>query len=152
MLLASDVLTVFRRRIGDTESPYTFEDVTLYGYISDAIAQIEVDWARGISFSITEEDIGEGNIVTRYDIVTDYDLQSVDTQLFAVKSHYLITLTTKSKADRDNFRMVKGRLTLDNTNQAKDHAETLRILDSEYKRTLLVIKNGGLGIKGIRVE
>jgi hypothetical protein len=83
---------------------------------------------------------------------TNYELQNIDAQLFAIKAHYIITLTTKSKADRDNFRMVKGRLTLDNTNQADDHAETLRLLDAEYRRTLFLIKNGGLANKGVRVE
>jgi hypothetical protein len=152
MITVNDVLQVFRRRIGDTETPYTYEDNLLIGYIQDGISQVEMDWSRGIGVTITIIDDTVVPPTTTIEFDTNYELQNIDAQLFAIKAHYIITLTTKSKADRDNFRMVKGRLTLDNTNQADDHAETLRLLDAEYKRTLFLIKNGGLANKGVRVE
>jgi hypothetical protein len=147
MITVDDVLKVFRRRIGDTDTPFTYEDDLLYGYISDAVNQVEIDYNRGISVNITTE----GDITTAtFD--SPIDLQGGDAQLFAIKAHYIITLRTKDRSDRDNFRMVKGRLTLDNTNQSKDHAETLRLLDIEYKNTLYKARTGGFSIKGVRVE
>jgi hypothetical protein len=132
----SDIVNVLRRRIGDTESPYTFTDELLIGYIEDAVASVEMDWSRGF-----EVNLG----------VFNQQPDKKDTNLFCIKAHYLIKLRTKDKADRDNFRMVKGRLTLDNTNQSADHKDTLEFIDKEYKQTLYRMKNGG-SIKGIRME
>src|SRR5205085_5473543 len=103
-----ECIDTLRRRIGDTELPYTYTDDLLKGYIADAVSQVELDYTRGVAveFGFFVED------VTPQDVV-----------LFCVKAHYLVTLRTKDKAGRDNFRMVKGRLTLDNTGQAKDHKD-----------------------------
>jgi hypothetical protein len=131
-----DVINVLRRRIGDTEEPFTFTDDLLIGYIEDAVASVEVDWERGFEVSF-----GAFNVVP----------DKKDANLFCVKAHYLIKLRTKDKADRDNFRMVKGRLTLDNTNQSTDHKDTLELIDKEYKRLLYRAKNGGR-IDGVRME
>jgi hypothetical protein len=130
------VVNILRRRIGDTEEPYTFTNTLLEGYIEDAVAYVEMDWKRGY-----EVDTGLFNKLP----------DKTDANLFAVKAHYLIKLRTKDKADRDNFRMVKGRLTLDNTNQSKDHQESLELIDKEYKQLLHRAKNNG-SIKGIRME
>jgi hypothetical protein len=132
----SDVLLVLRRRIGDNVDPFTYDDDLLTGYIEDAVAQVELDWARGFSV-----DFGSFNI----------EPTKQDANLFCVKAHYLMKVSTKDQADRNNFRMVKGRLTLDNTNQAKDHKDTLELLEREYKRTLHQCKNGPT-IKGVRLE
>lgn len=132
----ADVLLVFRRRIGDLVAPYTYDDNTLTGYIEDAVAKVEMDWYRGYSV-----DNGVFNI----------EPSKQDTSLFCIKAHYLLQLSIKDQADRNNFRMVKGRLTLDNTNQAKDHLDTLNMLNDEYKKTLLRAKNGPT-IKGVRME
>lgn len=131
-----DVLNMFRRRIGDTEEPFTFTDDLLVGYIEDAVASVEMDWERG--FDVT---LGSFNI----------EPEKKDVNLFCIKAHYLLKLRTKDKADRDNFRMVKGRLTLDNTNQSADHKDTLEFIDKEYKRLMYRAKNGG-GINGVRME
>lgn len=130
------MVEMLRRRIGDTEEPYTFEDDILIGYIEDAVSYVEIDWARGY-----EVEFGSFNI----------EPNKLDASLFVLKAHYLIKLRTKDKADRDNFRMVKGRLTLDNTNQSSDHKDTLEHLTKEYRQALYRVKNGG-SIKGIRVE
>lgn len=132
----SDVLLILRRRVGDTTLPYTYDDDTLTGYIEDSIAQVELDWYRGFSL-----DYGMFNI----------EPDKKDANLFCIKAHYLIQLGMKDQADRNNFRMVKGRLTLDNTNQAKDHLDTLNMLNEEYRKALLRAKNGPT-IKGIRME
>jgi hypothetical protein len=132
----SDVLLVFRRRIGDLTTPYTYDDITLQGYIEDAVAQVEMDWTRGFSV-----DFGLFNQIPT----------KQDASLFCIKAHYLLQLSIKDQADRNNFRMVKGRLTLDNTNQAKDHLDTLNMLNEEYRKVLLKAKNGST-IKGIRLE
>lgn len=130
------IIKVLRRRIGDTETPYTFTDELLEGYIEDAVASVEVDWKRDF-----EVDSG----------LFSKEPSKQDVNLFCIKAHYLIKLRTKDKADRDNFRMVKGRLTLDNTNQSKDHMDTLEAIDKEYKQALYRTKNDGT-IKGIRME
>ena len=132
----SMMLQMLRRRVGDTEAPYTYDDELLKGYLSDAIYAVEMDWERG--FQIEN------------DIFLPVPTQR-DATLFCIKAHYLLKLRTKDKADRDNFRMVKGRLTLDNTNQSGDHLETLKLLEKEYTRTLFKFKNGGR-IEGVRVE
>lgn len=132
----SDILLILRRRIGDTEDPFTFDDDLLTGYIEDSVAQVEVDWTRGF-----EVEFGSFN----------QEPTKQDANLFCIKAHYLIKLRTKDKADRDNFRMVKGRLTLDNTNQSSDHKDTLELIDKEYRRVLYRAKNGG-NISGVRME
>lgn len=132
----NQVVGILRRRIGDTEEPYTFTDDLLVGYIDDAVSQVELDWNRGYIVEIDE---------------FNQDVEKISANLFAIKAHYLIKLRTKDKADRDNFRMVKGRLTLDNTNQSKDHKDTLDVIEKEYRQTLYRARNGG-SIKGIRME
>lgn len=132
-----DCLNTLRRRIGDTDTPYTYADSLLIGYISDAVNEVELDYKRGIFV--------DNNIF-------DNDITSQDVVLFCIKAHYLLTLRNKELSDRNNFRMVKGRLTLDNTNQSKDHAETLEVIADEYRRVLYRIKNGGKSIQGVRVE
>jgi hypothetical protein len=132
----SDVLLVLRRRIGDNVDPFTYDDDLLTGYVEDAVAQVELDWARGFSV-----DFGSFNV----------EPTKLDANLFCIKAHYLMKLSTKDQADRNNFRMVKGRLTLDNTNQAKDHKDTLDLIDKEYKKALYHSKNGPT-IKGVRLE
>jgi hypothetical protein len=47
--------------------------------------------------------------------------------------------------------MKKGRLTLDNTGQSKDHKETLELIEKEYSRLLYRLKHGG-SIHGVRME
>ena|SRR5437763_3642359 len=135
-LVMTDVLQIFRRRIGDLTLPYTYDDSILQGYIEDAVAQVEIDWHRGYSV-----DFGLFNMSP----------SKQDANLFCIKAHYILQLSIKDQADRNNFRMVKGRLTLDNTNQAKDHLDTLNILNEEYKKFLLRAKNGPT-IKGVRME
>lgn len=132
-----DCLDALRRRIGDTDTPYTYADSLLTGYISDAVNEVELDYERGISvqYGTFPKDISTSDVV-----------------LFCVKAHYLMTLRNKDLSDRNNFRMVKGRLTLDNTNQSKDHADMLAHLTAEYTRVLFRAKSGGNSIKGVRVE
>src|SRR5206468_7520627 len=102
--------------------------------IYQSVSQVELDWSRGFSV-----DFGIFNI----------EPTKLDANLFCIKAHYLMKLGTKDQADRNNFRMVKGRLTLDNTNQAKDHKDTLDLIDKEYKKALYHSKNGPT-IKGVR--
>ncbi|HLI46306.1 MAG TPA: hypothetical protein VKU94_03850 [Geobacterales bacterium] len=137
----ADCLPILRRRIGDMVSPYTYSDTVLESYLSDAIQYVETDWNRGLDVD------SDNNIVSPNNIV----LTKKDLNLFCVKAHYLIQLMSKDQADRNNFRMVKGRLTLDNTNQSKDHLDTLNLLDKEYRRLLHQTKNGPT-IRGIRME
>lgn len=131
-----ECIDTLRRRIGDTEEPFSFEDDLLTGYISDAVIEVELDYPRGI--------------IVDFGFFTS-EITAADVVLFCIKAHYLLKLRTKDKADRDNFLMKKGRLTLDNTNQAKDHMDTLDFIQKEYKRILVQFKNGGL-MKGIRME
>ena len=128
---------MLRRRIGDTDEPYTFSDELLTGYIEDAVAQVELDYSTGISTEL-------GLFVE--------DIPVPNANLFVLKAHYLVKLRTKDKADRDNFRMVKGRLTLDNSNQARDHGETLKFLIDEYQKTLYRVRSNGASIRGVRME
>jgi hypothetical protein len=135
-LAMSDVIMILRRRIGDTVAPFTYTDDLLSGYIGDAVTQVELDWERGFSV-----DFGLFNL----------PIARSDANLFCIKAHYLIKLSTKDQADRNNFRMVKGRLTLDNTNQSKDHKDTLESIEKEYKQVLYRAKNGG-SLTGVRME
>jgi hypothetical protein len=132
------ILKILRRRIGDTDTPYTFTDDLLTGYIEDAVAQVEMDWERGF-------------MVDSASSVFNIEPTMQDATLFCIKAHYLIKLRTKDKADRDNFRMVKGRLTLDNTNQSSDHKDTLEFIEKEYRRTIYRMKNSG-SLTGVRME
>lgn len=136
MVDAPTLLSMFRRRIGDTEAPYTYTDDLLYGYLEDAVISVEGDWTRGF--------------VLASKIIVPLPTR-MDASLFCLKAHYLLKLGIKDKADRDNFRMVKGRLTLDNTNQSKDHLDTLKLLETEYRTMLFRAKTGGK-ITGVRVE
>jgi hypothetical protein len=133
----NDVIKTLRRRIGDEIGPFVFTDEILTGYVEDAVSQVELDLPRGFSV-----DLGVFNI----------EPTKPDCILFAIKAHYLIKLRTKDKADRDNFLLRKGSLTLDNTKQSSDHKETLDLIASEYKKTLFQVKNSGLSIKGVRME
>lgn len=133
----NECLLMLRRRIGDTEEPYVFSDSLLMGYVEDAVAQVEMDYKRGITLN--------SNVFVE-------DIEPTDVVLFTIKAHYLIKLRTKDKADRDNFLMKKGRLTLDNTGQAKDHADTLDLINKEYVLALTKVKNGGSSFKGVRME
>jgi hypothetical protein len=132
-----ECIDTLRRRIGDTEEPFTFADDLLTGYIGDAVDQVELDFNRGVVVSFG---------------FFDTDITPIDVALFCIKAHYLMTLRAKDKAGRDNFRMVKGRLTLDNTGQAKDHKDTLELIDKEYIKALVRAKNGGKSIEGLRLE
>jgi hypothetical protein len=125
-----------RRRIGDTETPFVFDDDIIDGYISDAILSVEADWSRGIFLDGVD---------------FSQPIEKMDAMLFSVKAHYLIKLRTKDKADRDNFLMKKGRLTLDNTGQSSDHKDTLEMIEKEYSRLLYRLKHGG-SIRGVRME
>jgi hypothetical protein len=149
MVTVSDCLSTLRRRIGDTDTPFTYTDAILLGYISDAVDSVELEYQRGVSVLITTDPITS---TTTGQFVTTVDLTPLDAQVYAIKAHYLMTLGTKSQADRNNFRMVKGRLTLDNTNQAKDHKDTLDEISKEFTRALVRLKNGGSSIKGVRIE
>jgi hypothetical protein len=155
MASVSDCLSMLRRRIGDTDTPFVFTDDLLYGFISDSVNQVELDYKRGFIITSSVDNTDPSNPVTTYSFSNYLDgtLEPgvLDLELFVVKAHFNVVLRTKVKADRDNFRMVKGRLTLDNTNQAGDHKDTLEILDREYRKTLLQIKNNGQ-IKGVRLE
>jgi hypothetical protein len=132
-----ECIDTLRRRIGDNDTPFIFTDDLLTGYISDAVSEVELDYRRDITV-----DVGFfTNEITMQDVI-----------LFCVKAHYLITLRSKDKAGRDNFRMVKGRLTLDNTGQARDHKDTIEILEKEYARVLLRSRSNGGSIQGVRVE
>jgi hypothetical protein len=132
-------LETLRRRIGDTETPYTFEDSLLVGYITDAVDEVELDFKRDFYVDLSINEFNK-------------PLERTDVVLFSIKAHYLFKLRTKDKADRDNFLLKKGRLTLDNSNQSKDHDETLERLEKEYRRLLYQSKNGGFSIKGVRME
>lgn len=132
-----ECIDTLRRRIGDTETPFTYTDDLLTGYISDAVNEVELDYERGLFVDF-------GTFIN--------DISNQDVVLFCIKAHYLMTLRAKDLSDRNNFRMVKGRLTLDNTNQSKDHADTLEHLTNEYKKVLYRAKSGGNSIKGVRVE
>lgn len=132
-----DIVNILRRRIGDDVEPFVFSDDSLTGYIEDAVAQVELDLPRGFVV-----DFGTFN----------QEPNKSDGILFAIKAHYLVKLRTKDKSDRDNFLLRKGSLTLDNTKQSSDHKETLDLLESEYKKALFQVRNGGLSIKGVRME
>ncbi|MNT28031.1 hypothetical protein D3C72_1636880 [compost metagenome] len=132
-----ECVQILRRRVGDTETPYVFEDDLLIGYITDAVLHVELDHYRGISVMNNE-----------FETAVD----AIDAVLICIKAHYLLKLRTKDKADRDNFLMRKGRLTLDNTGQSGDHAETLKLINSEYQAMLVKVKNGGSSMKGVRME
>lgn len=131
-----ECLGILRRRIGDTEEPFTITDEILTGYMEDAVSVVETDYPRGIK--------------TEFGLFVP-DILLEDATLFAIKAHYLVALGIKSKSDRDNFLMRKGRLTLDNSRQSGDHKETLDLIDKEYKRVLAQRRNFGQ-LKGIRME
>jgi len=137
MVNINTIISMLRRRIGDTESPYGFDDSLLQGYIEDAVYQVELDYPQGFTIN--------SGVFNK-----EPDMNSAI--LFAIQAHYLFKVRTKDKADRDNFLMKKGRLTLDNTNQSSDHKETLELIEKEYKKTLYRVKNGGGSIEGVRVE
>lgn len=138
MATIDNCLSKLRRRVGDTDEPYAFDDGLLVDYINDAVDLVELDYTRGYSLT----DLGNFN----------KSPSSIDCTLFAIKAHWLFKLRTKDKADRDNFLLRKGRLTLDNTEQADDHGKTLEIIDKEYRETLFRVKNKGTKIKGVRME
>jgi hypothetical protein len=140
MANVQECIDTIRRRIGDTDDPFTFTDEIIIGYLSDAVAEVELDYPRNMSINIT---------LGLFD--HDISISTPDVVVFSIKAHYLIKLRTKDKADRDNFVMRKGRLTLDNTNQAKDHKDTLDVITKEYNRKLFQLKNNG-NQKGVRVE
>lgn len=135
-MLMTDIVSILRRRIGDTTQTYTYDDTTLQGYISDAVGLVELEWEQ------------------LYEVVNglfNMDVDSKSANVFAIKAHYLLALATKDVADRNNFLMKKGTLTLNNSHQSKDHLDTLNAIDKEYKRALYRAKNGG-SLHGLRME
>lgn len=132
----SDIILILRRRIGDTLTPTTYDDNTLTGYIEDSVAQVELEWFQ-------QYDASNG--------LFNRDVDKNSATVFAIKAHFLLALSIKDQADRNNFLMKKGRLTLDNRNQSKDHLDTIEAIDKEYKRALYRAKNNG-ALQGIRME
>lgn len=126
----ADTISTIRRRIGDNDSSsYIYEDSDLIGYIEDSISSLNLDI----------------NIVSdEYSVVISKDLSFI----IALKSIILIKYTEKISADRDNFLLRKGRLTVDNTNQSSDHGETIKMLEDELKSKMYYY--GEIG--GVRVE
>jgi hypothetical protein len=135
-MLIADTEQTLRRRIGDTDSSsYLYDDATLQGFIADATNELNLG----------------ASIVYSGSIVQDYndDISPEMSALFAIKSHILVAYGEKASANRDNLLLKKSEMTIDNRNQAADHAKTIEDLEAELQRRLIRYYNDN--ISGVRV-
>lgn len=131
-----------RRRIHDMDQEnLRFTDDDLYGYISDAVDELEMGrYAKGVA-------VDEGDFVRRADgrpVVITID----DMVIYTIKAQILLKLSLKDIADRDNFSLRKNNLSVDTTKQSSDHKETLEILEKHLDQYIYRSRK----IVGVRVE
>jgi vacuolar-type H+-ATPase subunit E/Vma4 len=120
-MLIADTLQSLRRRIGDiNSSAYVYDDPTLQGFIADAINELS---------------IGGITLVYVNSIVQDYasDISPELSTIVTIKSQILVIYGEKASSDRDNLSLKKGKMTIDNRGQSKDHAQTLQLLETELQ-------------------
>lgn len=131
-----------RRRIHDTDSsPPAYSDELLYGYIGDAVDELELGLYK------------KGRRVNNGDFTNvggvSISVPSVDQSIYALQAAILFTKGVKSRSDRDNFSLRKPNLSVDTSGQSKDHAETLRSLEQELRAKIISMANiGGYQVSG----
>lgn len=129
-MMINDTIQSVRRFIGDTDSTnYIYQPEDLRGYIEDAIDEL------GFNIIIENDDYKE-------EISKDISI------IIAIKTSILIKNAEKNKADRDNFLLRKGKLTIDNTNQPNNHLESIEILEKKLKQKIFYYNSK----KGVRLE
>ena len=137
-----DTIAKLRRRIHDTDSfPPTYSDELLYGYIGDAVDELELGlYKKG-------RRVDDGDFVTLGG--SSIRVPSTDQSLYALQAAILFTKAIKSRSDRDNFSLRKPNLSVDTSGQSQDHAETLMSLEQELRAKLISMASvGGYLVSG----
>jgi len=129
-----------RRRINDTDqSSPVYQDEELYDLIADAVDELELHmYQKGRT-------VADGDFV-RQGSGLPVTVTPAEMSLYVLQAALIFAMGTKAKADRDNFSLRKPNLSVDTSGQSADHAETIRILQDEIRRTLmnLVVINGAV--------
>jgi hypothetical protein len=131
----ADVIQNIRIRIGDY-------DASNQRYNDDFIKRI-------ISMALSSTPLN--NLITNLFINGD-DFNRVITpaeeNLIAIKSHLQYLYSLKTTTDRDNISITKGRLRIDNTQQSRDIANSITMVEEEFNKALYY----SFGVSGVRVE
>jgi len=139
-----EVIDKLRRAINDIEEEQDFSDDTLYGYIVDAVDELEFGrYQKGIM-------VHNGDFV-RIGDSTPVVLSGGEKSLYSIAAHILLKTSLKDRADRENFVLKKNRLSVDTTKQSSDHGETLKTLQDRMTHVINNLK-GHFRTTGVRVE
>lgn len=129
-MLMSDLVAKLKRRLRDTENEFS----NLEEYIEDAIDEL---------YYLFDDLSVQNAELTR-------EVTSNEATVIVIQAQILIETGLKSSGDRSNFKIRKENITIDNTQQSKDHATTLELLYQELDKAIL--RNITGDINYIRVE
>jgi hypothetical protein len=127
-----DTIDKLRRRIHDTDStPPTYSDENLYGYIQDAVDEMESGLYKRGRTTMNGDFTNTGGHPVK--------VPSIDQSLYALQAAILFTKGIKSRSDRDNFSLKKPNLSVDTSGQSADHAQTLESLERELRARIIAM-------------
>lgn len=111
-----------RRRIDDTSTPPLYSDLDIYGYISDAVDELEsTNYHKGIY-------VEDGDFSS--------PISNTDQSIYALRAAIIVLQGIKSRTDRDNFALRKQNLTVDTSGQSSDLAVTIKLLSDELEKSI----------------
>ncbi len=131
----TDVIQNIRIRIGDF-------DINNQRYTDDFIKSL-------ISMALSSAPLN--NLLNNLSIDGDNfnrTISSAEGDLIAIKSHLHYLYSLKTATDRDNISITKGRLRIDNTQQSRDIANSITLVEEEFKKALYY----HFRVSGVRVE
>lgn len=135
-----------RRLIGDdegeTSADNNFSDEFLYNYIADAADELELGlYKTGVVVRDNDFYNKSGEVV---------NLSGAEQNIYCRMAQIIIKAGVRDKADRENFLIRKGKLTIDLSRQSSSHGETLKDLEKKLMSAISLLKMSS--IKGVRVE
>lgn len=131
------MITKLRRSINDTDN--TYSDDILCGYISDAVDELE------IGEMVRNRQVIDGDFVSGS---TNIKIPLRDQTVYLIKAQIIYTEAMIHSADRDTLSYTKNKLSVDTSEQAGNHRETLKILGKKLHKALYYA-NGGADIEGV---
>lgn len=129
-MVMNDLVSRLQRRLNDTENEFT----NLDGYIEDAIGEL--------SYLFLDLEVTNGEL--------SREVTNSEATIITIQAHILVETGLKSSSNRNNFRIKKENISIDNTQQSRDHGSTLNLLHEELDRAIHRHIVGD--IEGIRVE
>lgn len=122
-----DVIAKVRRQINDLNLPedtLLFTDEDIYGYIIDAVDEMEISFLR------RNRAVQDGDFI---DEATEQPtkVKGSERTMYALQASIKIVQSIKARADRDNFALKKSNLSVDTSRQSEDHARTIEMLEKK---------------------